>query len=518
MELIMSKLRIFLLSLIVVGSLVPLGAADKKKNKLKVKPTEKKELNEKKESKEQDGKTLIDLPLFDILPQILSYIPNDLGSVVRVSKDFRNVIYEQDKQGNLTLRDIFLNALLFHRHVVQGRERKQLSQQEKMKKFWEFVARTGYTKALDNFEEVIDEDLYVNEILDEKTKERPIHILAEYASVNTLDYFFKTFQEDDEKIKTKAKTADGKNALDIAVIKENIQAIQVFEEKNLDCSEYFVEECSLEESKDFLLKQERRLFNAARKGDREKIEDFYEDDKSIVYTKDLKGWSLLHVAAKSGKVETIQYLVKLKAKLESRAKNDWTPLHVAVRYGRIKAIKKLVALGARLDAQAKDGWTLLHIAARYSQVKAIDTLVTLGVPVDVEDKNGRTPLHVAAWYGNVQAIQKLCKLGASLEEPDNQDCTPLHMAAAYDKIEAIEKLVKLNAKLESRDIYGFTPLHMAAKCGNTEAIETLVELKAKIRAKVKKGRRAGKTALDLYERFCKKEGIMINTDVVKLLS
>lgn len=422
----MSKLRLLFLSFIVFGISVLFGVETKKTNAFE--PTVEKESNNKELIKialtfaEKHGaqkaiellqnfsakKTLTDVPLKDVLPQILLYAPQATRNVACVCNDFVDVIYEKDEFGKLTLKKNFLRVLLLHKHVFQGCKSKSISKKERDRRFWEFLARTGYTESLKIFKEIIDEDINFNRILDEKTLERPIHILARHADILTWWEVFSFSRESKAKVDLTLLNDQGESAIDIAVKSGNIQAIRFLKAKGPQASSFFLMEVA-----ECLMKPEKEMFEAAESGYNSEVEVLTGLYKKIIYARDLHGMTVLHIAAMHGRAEMIKKFVKLGAKLEARDMFGRTALHVAAKHGKIKVIGELIGLGAKLEGRDKFGRTPLFLAVKYGKIKVVRMLKIGGADINVFNKYGESLLHTAARYGKVGIMQLLITLGVN---------------------------------------------------------------------------------------------------------
>ena len=147
-----------------------------------------------------------------------------------------------------------------------------------------------------------------------------------------------------------------------------------------------------------------------------------------------RGDTTLHVAARYGNVEIIQFLVDEGTEgLDVNGKNRGclTPLHwAAYENADVEAVKHLVSLGANIHAEDKDGNTALHLAARNNvNVEVAKFLVSEGANVHAEDQYGLTPLHWAAgWNENNAVVRFLVSAGADINATDKSGNTPLDHA------------------------------------------------------------------------------------------
>jgi hypothetical protein len=84
-----------------------------------------------------------------------------------------------------------------------------------------------------------------------------------------------------------------------------------------------------------------------------------------------------------------------------------TPLHVAAKSGSVACVKYLIRANANVGARDKDFKTPLHLAAEQGQVECVEELAKVS-DVNAQDYNLNTPLHLVA-KNNVSAFLFLLK-------------------------------------------------------------------------------------------------------------
>ena len=134
----------------------------------------------------------------------------------------------------------------------------------------------------------------------------------------------------------------------------------------------------------------------------------------------------LFAAARSGKADLIENLVKEGADVNAPTSQGTTPLVVAAKLGRTDAVKALLESGADPNIGDKFGRMPLHWGL--GQKETVEHLLNKGADVDATGKEGATALHVAAQRGEVEAAGLLIAKGADVNAKDNGGKTPLQMA------------------------------------------------------------------------------------------
>jgi len=135
----------------------------------------------------------------------------------------------------------------------------------------------------------------------------------------------------------------------------------------------------------------------------------------------------------------------------------------------------LIRSKADVNARNKDEATPLHIAAAEGHADVADLLVKHGADVNAKNKYGAAPLHEAASNGHIEVAELLLRSGADLNARNGLGSTPLHVAAHNGNLEVVEFLVKKGADVNLRNMYGATPLHEAAFNGHANVVRLLLE-------------------------------------------
>lgn len=165
------------------------------------------------------------------------------------------------------------------------------------------------------------------------------------------------------------------------------------------------------------------------------------------------GWKPLQKVAESGRAEVVKAWLK-GAKIERAGQEGRIPLHVTARFGHFDLAKMLLDKGANIEALCKDEWKALHVAARFGHVDLAKMLLDKRANKEATDRNGWSPLHLATSLGHVDLK------GANIKTVDMDERTPLHWAA---RVDLTKTLLGQGANIEAADKTGLTPLHLAAQ-------------------------------------------------------
>jgi len=169
---------------------------------------------------------------------------------------------------------------------------------------------------------------------------------------------------------------------------------------------------------------------------------FFKEQKFDLLTTDLKGRTGLHVAAESGSMTALAYLIKNGAAVDAKDENKITPLMAAARAG--------VTVGS-------DGNT-----------EVIRYLLDKGADAQVKDRQNKFGLIHALDGGSPQAIELLAAESRELLD------TGLLYSADLNMHASIPVLIRYGASVYSRNS-GKTSLMIAAERGNSEAVQVLID-------------------------------------------
>ncbi|KAI4157795.1 MAG: hypothetical protein LQ342_008017 [Letrouitia transgressa] len=157
-----------------------------------------------------------------------------------------------------------------------------------------------------------------------------------------------------------------------------------------------------------------------------------------------------------------------------------SPLHQAAKYGRNDIVDRLLRAGANIAWQDRFGRTPLHEAIFHNHQATASLLIQArsAIVQQADDIRGWTPLHEAAFHGHEPLVSLLVNAGADLEAKDFEQQTSLQLAANARQIGTMELLYHLGANLDAEDGHHLTPL-LRALLHQEEAVwSKLLELGA----------------------------------------
>eukprot|EP00300_Choanocystis_sp_HF-7_P037486 c53650_g1_i1.p1 GENE.c53650_g1_i1~~c53650_g1_i1.p1 ORF type:complete len:175 (-),score=40.53 c53650_g1_i1:24-470(-) len=97
-----------------------------------------------------------------------------------------------------------------------------------------------------------------------------------------------------------------------------------------------------------------------------------------------------------------------------------TAIHIAARWGRVGTINALVDFGAHVDVADVWGATPLIVAAEYGKVDAVTALLRAGASLSLKDKRGKSAREWAAKEGYVDLATMLEDRADALELAKDQ--------------------------------------------------------------------------------------------------
>ena len=123
-----------------------------------------------------------------------------------------------------------------------------------------------------------------------------------------------------------------------------------------------------------------------------------------VNTVDRSGNTLLVQAIRGDLPELFDYLLKHRARVNTRNKNGETALSIAAYTGKLDYVKRLIDAGAELNFF---GWPPLSYAAYNGHLAVVDYLLKRGADINATTENGSSALFFAARFGHIEVIKLL---------------------------------------------------------------------------------------------------------------
>ncbi|PSN58235.1 hypothetical protein C0J52_00155 [Blattella germanica] len=193
--------------------------------------------------------------------------------------------------------------------------------------------------------------------------------------------------------------------------------------------------------------------------------------------KDKGGNSPIHLAAASGRISTIETLIKMNPGiLESRNDRGETPLLVAAANGHQYTFNALVQLGADISAYDSKYNTVLHKAVIGGNDRIVDYVTNQAKKyMSVTNHDGNVPIHLALQAGKRNIVKKLIRAGSDLNIKGEFGNSVLHFAAEGGLYDYVNRLINTyHFAVNIQNKHQSTPLHKAASSNRYRAAMELL--------------------------------------------
>lgn len=216
------------------------------------------------------------------------------------------------------------------------------------------------------------------------------------------------------------------------------------------------------------------------------------------------GNTALHLAAKNGFADTVEFLLGCNANINFHNHVLHDALLVAIKSGHKNVVDILLKHNAEMLA------IHLHEAVEKRRLDVVAALLDKGMNIDILGE-GATPLMMTIKQRDMQMVEFLLDHGANINARSASGATPLLFAAEYGCESIASFLLERNADtslallrasskhLEFGVMVGDTPLHAAARLGHDEIVRLLLENNADVTAVNEKGQKPA----DMAKENCK---------------
>jgi ankyrin repeat protein len=183
------------------------------------------------------------------------------------------------------------------------------------------------------------------------------------------------------------------------------------------------------------------ILEAAERGDTPAVINLIKRGMDV-NTADQRGNSLSMIAARTGNVELIDFLLNSRAAVNRRNRFGDTAALLAAANGQIQALKLIHERGGQLEP---GGWSALHYAVFGKSPELLVWVIARKPQLDARAPNGQTALMFAAKLGNLDYVKQLIEADADMDLADYDGLTALALAKRAGHMEIAGFLLESGA-------------------------------------------------------------------------
>lgn len=154
---------------------------------------------------------------------------------------------------------------------------------------------------------------------------------------------------------------------------------------------------------------------------------------------DALGNTLLMQTVQRSNMDFFDYLLKRRARINSRNRNGETALSLAAYKGKLPFVKRLVEAGADVNLY---GWPPLIYASFNGHAAVVDYLLKKGAEVNATTANGSTALLFAARFGHLEVVELLLQNNADPNLANERGATAIDWALKTENTDIADLLRK----------------------------------------------------------------------------
>ena len=184
------------------------------------------------------------------------------------------------------------------------------------------------------------------------------------------------------------------------------------------------------------------------------VADLLRKHGAVVDVQDQYGCTPLHVAANSGSVDIMRWLLNNGANASALATKRRTPLHEAVYTVELGAVNVLLEHKPDIDLNFQDSYgdtplhdilSLPHPSQEGKVAEIVRRLLEHGADPNLRNRSGETPLHGASYRASLEVVRLLLSYGAKIDQKDEDGKTPFQVASSRGHDEIIKLLLEQGA-------------------------------------------------------------------------
>lgn len=160
----------------------------------------------------------------------------------------------------------------------------------------------------------------------------------------------------------------------------------------------------------------------------------------------------IHECCKKGDLDRVKRLITFKQELKDTPdERGWTPIHCASTSGKVDIVKWLIVNDANVNMLTPTGYSGMHQAAMNGHVHIMMVLAAMGVDVNCKTVDQQTPLHLSAMSGHLDACKWLVANKACEDCEDIMSRSALDLAQDYQHSDIETFLKSCRKELKKED-------------------------------------------------------------------
>ena len=151
-------------------------------------------------------------------------------------------------------------------------------------------------------------------------------------------------------------------------------------------------------SEKFKEQKYKKLLLLAKKGDKEKFSNIFQQIKSLqkqthinINYQDENGYTALHYACEEGNLKIVETLLNANCNPNIKNNLNQTPIHLSTKRGYFDITKKLIESGAKLDIEDSENNYPIHFICKNNYVELLKYILTKKPQINCKNKYGKTP-------------------------------------------------------------------------------------------------------------------------------
>ena len=152
------------------------------------------------------------------------------------------------------------------------------------------------------------------------------------------------------------------------------------------------------------------------------------------------------LAAKTGRPEVVQHVLKVKKEVHTRDRKGRNALHYASMGGSLEVVKLLIDAELKLNTMDGQRKTAIHYAIFHNHQEIFDFFLDHGMRIDHQAMGAVNLGMVAASVGNLRALKILVEKGISLNSVDHTNKNTFDYAKYGKNPEVIQYLEEIKQK------------------------------------------------------------------------